>query len=302
MAFRKLLTELKELWKASLFGSDRPSDGVVLVSEIKVSIHANSYSPEMLRKYQQALRSVMKCVEQPITYAGGANEQYAVFSRQRYLRDLSGEVVALPGTSSDELCVVVLDNMWEGLKFYSVFIDALCIHEWSLFAENATQEIEGVSRGSVYQALTDRPDSRRPLTWERNQIDLLLMESERLYCLWTKKPLYLGGYDVDHIIPIATYPINELWNLVPSEPTFNQHVKRALMPADEWRDVLPQRLIEIYGFYERSPNLTDALRQSSRLRFTSEQVSSLPRLADAVTTMVFSVADSKNTPRFKRLP
>lgn len=300
VAFRKLLTELKELWRTSLFGSDRPSDGVVLVSEIRVNAHAHTYGPEMLRKYQQALRAVMKCVEQPITYAGGASEQYAVFSRQKYLRDLPGEVVPLPGASRDELCVVVPDAMWEGLKFYSMFIDALCIHEWSLFTESAKQEIEGVNRGSVYQALTDRPDSRRPLTWERNQIDLLIIEGEQLHCVWTGKALQLGNYDVDHIIPVATYPINELWNLVPSDSAFNQHVKRALMPAEEWRGILPQRLIESYSFYERNPNLSNALRQSSRLRFTSEQIASLTKLAEAVTTMVFSVADSKNTPRFKR--
>lgn len=300
VAFRKLLTELKELWRDSLFGSDRPSDGAVLVSEMKVNAHAAEYGPEMLRKYLQTLRVVMKCVEQPITYAGGASEQYAVFSRQRRLRDLPEGVVPLPGTSTDERCVVVPDAMWAGFKVYSMFIDALCIHEWSLFTENATQEADGVSRGSVYQALTDRPDSRRPLSWERNHIDLLLLEGEQLHCVWTGKPLHLGGYDVDHIIPVATYPINELWNLVPSEPAFNQHVKRALMPADEWRNILPQRLAETYRFYEKSPDMSAALRRSFLLRFTSELASSVSSLTDAVTKMVFAVAESRNTPRFKQ--
>ncbi len=202
----------------------------------------------------------------------------------------------------DELCIVVPDVMWEGFKFYSMFIDALCIHKWSVFTENATQEVEGVSRGSVYQALTDRADSRRPLSWERNRIDLLLMDGKQMRCFWTGKPLGLGGYDVDHIIPISTYPINELWNLVPAEPTFNQHVKRARMPADEWRTLLPARLTETYGFYERRPNRSDALHRSSRLRFTGEQASTLSNLAETVITMVFSVTGSKNTPASSDLP
>lgn len=302
VAFRKALTELGELWRGSLLGSDRPSDGVVLVSEMRANTYIPEYGPELRRKYAQALRSVMRCVEQPITYAGAGGGQYTIFSRQQHLSDLPRDVVPLPGTNLSELCVVVPDAMWEGFKFYSMFIDALCVHEWSLFTENAAQEVEGVSRGSVYQMLTDRPDSRRPLTWERNQIDLLLMDGQRLYCFWTKRPLNLGGYDVDHIIPVATYPINELWNLVPAEPTFNQHVKRALMPADEWRSILPQRLMETYSFYERSPELGDALRRGARLRFTSEQVLSLPTLADNVTKMVFSVADAKSTPRLKQPP
>lgn len=267
---------------------------------MKVNAHAGEYGPEMLRKYIQALRVVARCVEQPITYSGGASDQYAVFSRQRYLRDIPEGVVPLPGARLDELCIVVPDAMWEGFKFYSVFVDALCIHEWSLFTENVTQVVEGVSRGSVYQALTDRPDNRRPLTWERNHIDLLLSEGEALSCFWTKKQLRLGDYDVDHIIPVTTYPINELWNLVPAEPAFNRHVKRALMPAEEWRSILPQRLVEIYSFYARNSTLRDALGQDIRLRFTNDQISSLPNLANAVTAMIFSVADSKNTSRFKQ--
>lgn len=300
VAFRQSLTELKELWQASLFGSDRPSDGALLVNELKVHPHAAEYGPELRRKYAQALRVVMKCVEQPITYAGPGDGRYAVFSRQQRLRDLPGAVVPLPGTGVDELCVVVPDAMWEGFKFYSMFVDALCIHEWSVFTEHVAQAAQGISRGAVYHALTDRPDSRRPLTWERNQIDLLLLDGQPVRCFWTGRPLGLGGYEVDHIIPVSAYPINELWNLVPAEPFFNRHVKRALMPADEWRGVLPERLTATYSLYGHSAGLRDALRRSSSLRFTGEQRSSLPRLADAVTTMVFSVADSKSIPRFRR--
>ena len=58
----------------------------------------------------------------------------------------------------------------------SLYIEALCIHEWCLFSERVNQESEtSISRGCIYQLLTDRPDNRRPLTWERNKIDLLLM-------------------------------------------------------------------------------------------------------------------------------
>lgn len=70
VAFRKALTELKELWRISPFGSERPSDGLVLVSEMRADAYAPEYGPELRQKYGQALRAVMRCVEQPITYAG----------------------------------------------------------------------------------------------------------------------------------------------------------------------------------------------------------------------------------------
>jgi hypothetical protein len=39
-----------------------------------------------------------------------------------------------------------------------------------------------VDRGAVYRLLTDQPDNRRPLTLERNRIDLLLLEGPSFEC------------------------------------------------------------------------------------------------------------------------
>jgi hypothetical protein len=41
----------------------------------------------------------------------------------------------------------------------------------------------------------------------------------------------------DHLIPVSMYPTNELWNLVPSSPSFNLHVKRDRMPTAEGGDL-----------------------------------------------------------------
>ena len=89
-----------------------------------------------------------------------------------------------------------------------------------------------MNRGAIYSLLTARPDNRRPLTWERNQIDILMMEGAAFTCPWTERRLTQGiAYDLDHILPIAVYPTNELWNLVPSDPKFNSHQKRDLLPT-----------------------------------------------------------------------
>ena len=138
------------------------------------------------------------------------------------------------------------------------------------------------------------------MTWERNQLDLLLLGGEQMHCIWTGRPLALGGYDIDHLIPVATLPINELWNLVPSDPDFNQHVKRARLPGEDWRSDLPQRLEATYRFFGTSSELQPVLQRGARLRFAAEQVASVPRLAETVTRLVYSVAEARNTPRFGR--
>ncbi len=66
--------------------------------------------------------------------------------------------------------------LWRTFREASLWVEALCIHEWCLFTENVQQLSEvTVDRGDIYQLLTDRPDNRRPLTWERNQVELLMM-------------------------------------------------------------------------------------------------------------------------------
>ena len=85
----------------------------------------------------------------------------------------------------------------------SLWIEALCIHEWCLFTERAAN----VNRGAVHSLLTAWPDNRRPLTWERNQIDILMMASAEFICPWTEKQFTQDtAYDLDHILPIAVYP------------------------------------------------------------------------------------------------
>jgi HNH endonuclease len=54
-----------------------------------------------------------------------------------------------------------------------------------------------------------------------------MLEGKTFVCPWTGKQLTPRKYAMDHIVPIAVYPTNELWNLVPSDHYFNLHTKRA---------------------------------------------------------------------------
>lgn len=302
LVFREPLTHLKKLWVQSDVGSSRPADGIVLASEARRADFRAVYGLEMVSAYEKALRVIAGAIRYPVQYAGDASGQYQVFAREQRLRNMPPGVVALPGSGPEEPCLLIGDDMWETLKFFSIYIDALCIQEWSVFTEDTTQFGLDVTRGAVYQMLTDRPDNRRPLTWERNRIEILLMEGQDLRCFWTQKPLTIASYDVDHIIPVSTYPMNELWNLVPADRQYNHHIKRALMPSDAWVPIMPGRLLTTYGLYEQVAELKTALHRDAARRFTVAQTSSLHHLSDVVTRMVFAVADSRNTPRFGLIP
>ena len=122
----------------------------------------------------------------PIQYAGPGGTQYAIFPRPQPAASWPNAIV-VPGTSPREPSVLIESSLWAAFQELSLWIEALCIHEWSLFTESLS--ISAVDRGETYCLLTSRPDNRRPLTWERNQIELLMLEGEVFTCPWTGKRL-----------------------------------------------------------------------------------------------------------------
>jgi hypothetical protein len=120
-------------------------------------------------------------------YAGPG--QWSVFPPPAARRNLGQAVIAVPGTQDTDRCLVVEGQLWQTFAALSLYIEALCIHEWCLFSEGLADGDNRIDRGRVYYLLTDRPDNRRPLTWERNQIDLMLMEGHTFHCPWTQRAL-----------------------------------------------------------------------------------------------------------------
>jgi len=196
---------------------------------------------------------------------------------------------------------VVAADLWQAFRELSLWVEALCIHEWSLFTERVDQgPRQRIDRGTAYVLLTARPDNRRPLTWERNQIDLLLMEGCEFVCPWTERHIARGvPYDLDHLVPVSLYPINELWNLVPADPNFNSNQKRDRLPSSERLLRAEPILAAAYDTYQRSPALAQAMKEDVAVRFSTIPTGSFAGgVARAVVDFIGSVASSRNIARF----
>jgi hypothetical protein len=185
----------------------------------------------------------------------------------------------------------------------SLWIEALCIHQWALITPDFNSDAPNdVTRGETYQLLTDRPDNRRPLTWERNQIDILMMEGETFHCPWTEKCIRQGvSYDIDHLFPFSVYPINELWNLVPTDPQFNQHTKRDRVPTVRRLKAAEPILTQTYRSYDKQAELAAALREDVQLRFADLDPSRKEfeeAVAHLATRLLDEMANYRNLSRF----
>ncbi len=108
-------------------------------------------------------------------------------------------------------------------------------------------------------------------------------------------------YDMDHLMPLSVYPINELWNLIPSDSTFNCHVKRNRLPSLARLAQARPHLELAYAHYTHSNTLAQALREDISVRFLCIQSLDLTypqAIATAVIDFIDQVTESRNLVRF----
>jgi len=300
MAFRPALTRLRTLWEKDHPGS-KPSDGFFLVNDFQIERKRKTFSDEFVDGYYAARRKVKDVIQYPIKHAGP--DQWTVFPKPKQLYQLDGNVRALPQAKGNYTCLVIRSDLWDTFRRLSLWVEALCIHEWCLFTETVQQDSETpADRGHIYRLLTDRPDNRVALSWERNRIDLLLMEGETFVCPWTERTLAQSAdYAIDHLLPLSVYPINELWNLVPVDRDFNSNVKRDRLPSASRLDQAQPHLVRAYETYLHQGDLKRALRQDVDLRFADLNASgrSFPvAVTQATTRFIEQVARARNLARF----
>ena len=127
------------------------------------------------------------------------------------------------------------------------------------------------------------------------------MEGKQFICPWTAKMIGPKAYDMDHLMPLSVYPINELWNLIPSDSNFNCHVKRNRLPSLERLERARPHLELAYAHYNNSHTLAQALAEDVGVRFLRIQ-SADQGYPQAITTAVIDfidqVAESRNLARF----
>ena len=304
IVFREALTELRTLWQHYLGGNDKPSDGFIISNELSRANRASKYPPQMIDQFDRTISLITKAIEQPIRYAGTGVD--SVFDQPKSLENFDlhkNRIELIPPGSSRDRSLLINAVLWHSFRNLSLWIEALCIHEWCRFTEARSKSSEFIyraTRGYIYELLTDQPSNRRPLTWERNAIDILIYEGSIFTCPWTTKRLSIGNYDIDHIVPLSVYPTNELWNLVPSDRSHNQHKKRDFLPSTERLEKSKNYISLVYNNYMKSDSLLTTLNADVYSRFgtISLSESSEMSITRAVLRFVDLIAVARNLARY----
>ncbi len=191
-----------------------------------------------------------------------------------------------------------------------MLMPALAAHSWfvwpSSFCRRNTSTISLVVFRLPVLAIASSSEKAYNLTqdgkfWGLHQIDILIQEGRHFVCPWTARPIQLNDYDLDHILPISAYPINELWNLVPSDPGFNRNKKRDLLPGKAALTAAIPRLAGSYAAYRSLPQLKSGLDEDVLRRFghsNGQEEWDGRTLAEMVSRFVSDFAGGRNLRTF----
>ena len=98
--------------------------------------------------------------------------------------------------------------------------------KWAEFSKNASKQTLSIENilGNLVQAPVTERDSKN----SRDLFDDLLKKLGETECVWTGRKT--DQIQVDHIIPLAIWKNNDLWNLLPAVPKINNN-KRDKIPT-----------------------------------------------------------------------
>ncbi len=157
--------------------------------------------------------------------------------------------------------------IWEAMRRYACWIEPAINLEWARLMRRYDGE-RAQPLGAYLDALA-WPEHARSTEEARRLVEALRAQGQAPACVWTGRRLG-ATYQIDHCLPFARWPNNDLWNLLPASQQANSAKGDRLPSLDLLRDAEAR----ILAWWERA-YLVEASR---RARFEAQARASLPAL------------------------
>ena len=231
--FRATLDRLKDLDAPQL----RP--GASFQGQLAMDLH---------RSLTEAGQTIRKM---PATYLTHPGTQLPIFGvRPRR----AGAAMATGILNLDEAAfwsfgsITVPSHLWRAFRRWGPWIEPLLRQEWAAYMESLIDT--GDSR-DLWRALA-WVDPQRDTREVRALVEDLRARGQSIYCVWSGRRLE-KEVDVDHCLPLAAWPCQDLWNLLPSSATVNRAKGDKLVTPERLEDAR-ERLLEWWDMaYIRGP-------------------------------------------------
>ncbi len=164
------------------------------------------------------------------------------------------------------------ESTWLAFNRYACWIEPVLVSEWVKTMASYTGNAAYTSPEKqyfLYQSL-NWLEPKRTTTEVRNRFEQLQLQ-QSMQCVWSAKPL-TQKYDIDHSMPFARWPNNDLWNLLPTDSQVNNQ-KSDKLPTEYKLQAAKERIQ--YWWQEA---WLDTEKHNSKQRFFAEANIALPGL------------------------
>lgn len=160
--------------------------------------------------------------------------------------------------------ISVPENIWDMMARYSCWIEPALINEWV----NVMRDYKNNTALMKHELIKhlEWQDAVRTTQLVRAKIQEL-NRTTNVRCIWSGSRL-TEKYDVDHCLPFARWPNNDLWNLLPTKTSINAS-KRDRIPTEARLRDSKNRILNWWG---------EAWEGENSERFYTEATLSLPGL------------------------
>jgi hypothetical protein len=216
--FQKLIIAYRHRGGLSSFYNDLKNKGI-----------PESFRSDFIKLSKKLCETITRM---PMKYIGRSvsNDFYSLFSYEPVRRDKKPDKVDIDYLIYNFGSFSISMEYYNSFKLIGSFINGQdsILFKWAEFSVNASGKKLSIEK--VIGEVLKSPITEREVLESKKIYRSALNREGKVYCVWTGK--VLTSYDIDHLIPFSIWKNNDLWNLLPSQKSTNNHKKDKIPSVD----------------------------------------------------------------------
>lgn len=233
--------------------------------------------------FKMLTASVSNIKNMPCKYITYANSKKSVFEVESKIVRAKDNLFLDLTTLNEWGEFSLPEHLWIAFSRYACWIEPVLIAEWvkTMASYQGNQQYQAPEQQHTLFSALNWLEAKRNTTEVRNRFESLKQQQGAQHnCVWTDKSLQ-KQYAIDHCMPFARWPNNDLWNLLPSDVKANGQ-KSDRLPTETKMKNAKQRITDWWqdAWLNESPVLlVDPLNKLNQQRFFAEANIALPGLS-----------------------
>lgn len=171
------------------------------------------------------------------------------------------------------------EHLWIAFSRYACWIEPVLISEWvkTMAGYQGNKQYQPPEQQHKLFSALNWLEAERSTTEVRKRFEALQQNKGNQHnCVWSNKSLK-HKYEIDHCMPFARWPNNDLWNLLPTDSDENRK-KSDRLPTETKMKNAKQRMTDWWTDAWLDPQISNNVELDNRKRFFAEANIALPGL------------------------